>query len=403
MTAPSFSALARDPAGRRRQGVVFILLFVFLFWAPVRAQGLGDPYSATVKLDATAVNAVKAREKARQEGERRALEKVIDGLAGASGASALSSLDDRSIAAMIVRYSVADERMSSRRYRASYTYHFDPQAVKAVLQSAGLSPVSPAAASAGGRASAASAVVLPVYRGRGRLVLWDDPNRWRDAWGRLSLSGEPLRLVVPLGGIADLGAVDAGKAVAGDRSALSAIARRYGTRDTIVALARAERSENGLSALSVSLKRYREGELAGTSRERFAAQTGEREGEVLQRAARASLALIEGAGAGGVAAEGGGREGAEGGSALSSAGGASSLEAVVFLSRLGDWVELRGRLQRLASVRGVELLSLRRHEARIRIDFVGSERPLDASLAAWGLRLAGGGPVKRIERSGAFR
>jgi Uncharacterized protein conserved in bacteria (DUF2066) len=405
MRSPLLPWLSRKRAagggGRKLGGMssdaaaaMMLALLSLLRVSPAWAEAPGEAYSATVSLDATAENAVKARHLARLDGERRALEKVIEGLSGAAAASALSSFDDRAIGAMVVSYSVADERMSSDRYRALYTYHFDPDAVRGLMQSAGLAAApQPAAGPAG-----APAVVLPVYRDGASLVLWNDPNAWRQAWSRLSLPGGPVRLLVPLGGIRDVAAIDAEKAVAGDPDALAAIARQNGAAAAIVALATVQRSQEGGFGLEVALKRYREGRLSGSLEARFKAEPGESGGDFLKRVAEASLAPIE--------------SGFEASNAPSAApnrppasaeGAASSLAAVVPIGGLRDWVALRRQLERLPPVRGVELLSLSRKEATIKIRFVGTEADLRRILAGRGLTLAGGDPLWRIEPADTSR
>ena len=380
MRSPLFHAPFGDRAGWCLAAAALLFLLAFLRAPAVLAQAPSGPYSATVALDATAKNAVEARQKARRDGERRALKKVVEGLSGPSGATAVSSLGDSAIGAMVVSYSVADERMSSDRYRALYTYHFDPKAVRRLMASAGLVAASP---------GSATAVVLPVYRDGARLVLWSDPNRWRDAWSRLSLPAGPVSLRVPLGGIGDLAAIDAEKAIAGDPDALSAIAQQKGAEVAIVALATAERSDQGVEGFEVSLKRYREGTLSGSLEANFKPEPGESASDLMSRMAQASIQPIESG------------FGAASATPVSAEGPASSLAAVVPLRGLRDWVAVRARLEGLPAVRGLELLSLSRHRAEIRIRFAGSEEALRASLAAGGLTLPGGGPLWRIEPAGA--
>lgn len=352
-----------------------------------------DAYSATVNLDATAKNAVAARHKARLEGERRALEAVVEGLGTSSATNIVSALNDPAIEAMVVSYSVADEHMSSTRYQARYTYHFDPAAVGRLMESAGLT-VAPAPT---GIVASGRAVVLPIYRDGESLVLWSDPNAWRQAWSQLSLPAGPVGLLVPLGGIGDLAAIDAQKAIAGDPDALTAIAQQNGAAVTIVALATAERSQAGELGLDVLLKRYREGTLSGSLEASFTAQPGESPAQFMMRVAQASIQPIEnGFETGSGAAEGPSTPSAAP-NGPSGFGTSSSLVAVAPLNGLRDWVALRRELAALPSVRDVELLSLSREEAKITIRFVGTEADLQKSLAADGLTLAGGDPLWRLE------
>ena len=94
------------------------------------------------------------------------------------------------------------------RYIADYTFHFNPAAVRKLLETSSVAftpnPVKPV-------------VVLPVLTIGGRIELWDDPNPWRDAWAKHAGVEATLPVVVPVGDLADVAAIDAPKALAGDR------------------------------------------------------------------------------------------------------------------------------------------------------------------------------------------
>ena len=108
-------------AGRRRRVAVGLL------WAARRAGarrdepagpggGCGDPFAATVAVDATADNVATARDMARTDGERRALAVVAARLAGGSAPAKLPKLDDNQITDLVASFEVANERMSAVRY-----------------------------------------------------------------------------------------------------------------------------------------------------------------------------------------------------------------------------------------------------------------------------------------------
>ena len=158
----------------------------------VYADNQGDPYSATVKVDATADSAAAARTQARIEGQRRALDDVVQRLSGSSDLSKLPKLDDQAITDIVASFEVANEKMSSVRYLADYTFHFRQAKVRQLLRSAGIGIAAP-------ETPIKPVVVLPVYRDGDNLVLWDDPNPWRDAWGQISIASGPTKLCAALG------------------------------------------------------------------------------------------------------------------------------------------------------------------------------------------------------------
>ena len=373
MTLPWVSAIAGNQAGRRAAGAGLLLLMLLIGLGPAQADTADDPYSATVKVDATADNAAAARTVARLDGQRRALSKVVDGLTGSTDETKLPKLDDQAITDMVVSFEVANEKMSAVRYLADYTFHFRPAKIRQLLRNAGIafstSPGKPV-------------VVVPVFQDGDNSVLWDDPNPWREAWAQLPAGTGPTRLSLPLGGLADVSAIDAGQARSGDPEALTAIAQGNGGDEALVAAATAQRQNGQLTGLAISLKRYRLGQLGSSQSVTITANPGESEGDLMKRAAAAVAAAVEQ----GVAPSG---------------DKVASLDAVVAIASLGDWVEMQQRLAAVTGIRKVDLLSLSRQQAKIEIKYVGSPDQLKSSLAEADLDLDGGDPDWRISPSAA--
>jgi hypothetical protein len=228
-------------------------------------------------------------------------------------------------------------------------------------------------------------VILPVFQDGGSAVLWDDPNPWRDAWAQRPAGTGAVRLTVPLGAIGDLAAIDAPQAIAGKSDALASIAAHNGGGDAIVALAAADRQSGKLVGVTVTIRRYRQGELAGSQGESFAINPGESEEDFMARAAAGTADAIE-TGANPVAA----------GSATP-----GSLTATVPITGIGDWVEVRDRLAAVPAVQSVDLLSLSRQEARIEIHYSGTSEELRSSLAEADLALSGSDPTWQVRPSDA--
>jgi hypothetical protein len=351
-------------------------------------------FSATVRVDATADSAAAARDLARIDGQRKALAVVIDHLSGSPDPPAkLPKLDDKAITDMLESFEVANERMSAVRYIADYTFHFRPSKVRRlvhVVDNASVETSNKPASEAAPQPSVSESVsrpivVLPVYQDRGMIVLWDDPNPWREAWGQRS--PEPsgaVRLAIPLGDAGDLAAIDADRATSGKSEALATIAQRNGGSETVVALATARREGDHISGLELSIKRYRSGRLADTQSTTLDAHSGESEGDFLKRVADA------------VANEIVAKRNASLRTDLQ-----ATLSAAVPISSLGDWVQVRDRLASVPTVRKVDLLSLTRQEARIQLRYVGSPDQLRSSLAEVDLDLGGGDPVWHLQRLGA--
>jgi Uncharacterized protein conserved in bacteria (DUF2066) len=391
MSLPLASTRARNRAVRLAGFALALLLGVISGWRFALAEEQSPDFSATVRVDATADSAAAARDLARIDGQRKALAVVIDGLSGSPDSAKLPKLDDKAITDMVESFEVANERMSAVRYIADYTFHFRPSKVRRlvhVVDNASVETVNKPPSEAASKPAVPESVpkpivVLPVYQDGGRIVLWDDPNPWREAWGQRSpeTSGN-IRLTIPLGDAGDLAAIDADRATEGKPEALTAIAQRNGGSETIVALATARREGDHISGLELSIKRYQSGRLADTQSTTLDAHSDESEGDLLKRVADAAASEI-------VAKR----------NANLHTDQQATLSAAVPISSLGDWIQVRDRLASVPTVRKVDLLSLTRQEARIQLRYVGSSDQLRSSLAEVDLDLGGGDPVWHLQRS----
>jgi hypothetical protein len=374
-------------AVRRMIGAALVLLALA---APLltAAAADDDSYSATVTVDATADNVAKARDMARLDGQRKALAAVVDRLNGGSGSGnvKLAKLTDNQITDLVASFEVADEKMTAVRYVASYTYHFQPAALKTALTSAGISL---APSNAGAPASAVSPdsgakpiIVLPVLQDGTKATLWDDPNPWRQAWQKRPAGSGATHLMVPLGDVGDIAVIDAEKARDGDAAALTAIAKKYGGDDALLLLAVPRTGDK--PGLDVTVRRYHAGQFVDVHFDSIDANPGEKDSDLDRRAADAIAAEIDG----------GWKNMKE------PAGPPGSLVAVLPITGLDDWIKLRDQVATLPSIRKVELQSLSRQEARINIQYVGNLDQLKSSFATIDLDLQGGDPW-RLARPGA--
>jgi hypothetical protein len=367
----------------RSRGLLAVALLLLV--VPLRqASAQGDSYTATVTVDATADTVAKARDVARVDGARRALNTVVEKLAGGPDKTKPLKLSDNQVTDLVASFEVANEKMTAVRYVADYTYHFKPAEVAKAMQSAGIGIAandanSPAPASTGGK----PVVVLPIYQDGGTALLWDDPNPWRDAWSQRPTTGGGTNLLVPFGDVSDLAAIDADKARTGDSAALTAMAKKEGADDILVVVA-ARRAGGDKPGLNVTARRYRAGQFVDVHSDSIDANPGEADADLFRRATDTIAADI-----------GNGWKNAK--ATLGDQQG--SLEVVATITGLDDWVKLRDSLATVPSVRKIDLKSLSRQEATLNIQYIGSVDQLKASLAATKLDLQGGDPVWRLARS----
>jgi len=373
---------------RRGLAAVALLLLVVAPLDQARAQAPAapptpaqqDPYTATVTVDATADNVAKARDMARLDGARRALAMVVQNLAGGSDKTKPLKLSDNDVTDMVASFEVANEKMSAVRYTADYTYHFKPADVAKAMQTAGIAFNNTGiSAASGGK----PIVVLPVYQDGGMAVLWDDPNPWRDAWAQRAPSASGVPLVVPLGDVSDLAAVDADKARTGDATALAAMAKKEGADDVLVLVA--VKRDGDKPGLDVTVRRYHLGQFVDVHFDSVDAKPGEADADLFKRTVDAIAADIDS-----------GWKNAKG----DLSGPVASLTVVAPISGLDDWIQLRDMLSAAPAVRKIDVKALSRQEATIEIQYVGTPDQLKANLASMKLDLEGGDPTWRLARSG---
>jgi len=327
---------------------------------PARAD---DSFTVSgVHEDVTAASALAARDQAQAAGQAKAFAVLMDRVA----AGKAPHLGAAEITDLVIGFEVANERTSTVRYTADYTFHFNPAAVRRLLEGG---PVATAAA------PQKPVVVLPVFVVGGRAVLWDDPNPWRDAWAEGAAGQKALPVVVPAGDLPDVAAIDAPKAIAGDRAALNAIASRYGNDDVLVA---AGRFAGQPGRFEINAVRYSASGPGQTLSLLTTARPGETEAAQLARSVAYVAAEVGQAvkPAGGVDARGGG----------------SLLDATVTASSLADWIAVRNRLRTIGLVRSADLVSFDREQIRVAIRYVGDPQQLRAALGEHGLELGGAAP-----------
>jgi len=396
--------MTRPPYGRdigRRSGRLLgaaLLALLAVAGATRTAAAQDDPYSTTVALDATSDNVAKARDIARTDGQRRALTAVIDRLAGGPGKAKPPKLSDNQITDLVTSFEVANEKMSAVRYVADYTYHFRADALTKTLQSAGITiaapnPAGPNAAgptAAGPDAGAKPIVVLPIYQTAARTVLWEDPNPWRQAWaerqpGNAQPGNAGAKLMVPMGDVGDIGAIDVDKARSGDAAALTEIAGKYAADAVLLMVAVQRPAGNGPGGLDITVRRYRQGQPGEVHADSIDANPGEADDAFFRRAV-AQIAIDIDTGWKNAKSPRVDQQG--------------SIVAVLPINGLDDWIKLRDRVAAVPTVRKVEVRSLSRQEATIEIQYVGSLDQLKGSFADIKLALQGGDPTWRIARSG---
>lgn len=335
-----------------------------------------------VHVDVTAASALAAKDQAQAEGQAQAFDTLMTRLG--VGKPRLTPVQ---VTDLVLGFEVADERTSTVRYVADLTYHFNPGAVRRMLASpdimATAAPVKHAL------------VVLPVLVGSdGRPELWDDPNPWRDAWvGNAGKQGL-IKIVVPEGDLPDVAAIDAPKALAGDRAAIRAISARYNNGDVLVV----QGKFGPPGQLDMQAARYAADNPAPpqTLQLMTTAKPGESETQQLARSvgyvAWKVSQLPASAPPAAATASGAPSAPAAASPAAAPAGSSDTVDATLASGSLGDWVLVRNRLRGIPGVSSAALVSFDRASMHIAIRYTGGQDQLRSALDAHGLELAGANP-----------
>lgn len=337
---------------------------------------------SNLPLDETAESAAAAREIALAKGQSQAFKRVIDQIVPKTEHVRVPELTPAVLLEVVSGIEVENEKISRVRYLANLTVRFSRPAVRRLLRDANI----PFAETAGN-----PLIVLPVYRSAGTVQLWDAENIWLESWQGLPSLDGLLPLIVPKGDSEDIAAISPEQALNGDERRIGAIAKRYQAKGAVLAVAALRRDDSSNSTvLEVALSRFGTANGDGTSVLSFTADPNMTLEALLETAAgKLRDEVVEGWKQ----------------DHLIRFGERRDLVAVVSLSGLAAWIQLRKRVSLIASVEKAELLSLSLNEATVQFTYFGNENQLALAFAqrdmelslgsvSWQLRMRAGSQQK---------
>ncbi len=365
MTEPGIYQPATNNPGRRPfQALIGALGLVCALMAAQPAQARNVFEVSDVAVDVTAEAAAEARKQAHRDGKSRAFQKLLERLTLRIEHQGLPKLTVEDIDTYVNDFSVSDEKTSPVRYLARLTFRFKPKAVRGLLNDHGFSFA---------ETVSKPVLVLPVFQAAGALILWDDPNPWRDAWAEREKKHGLVPTLLPLGDLADIAAIGAEQAMDGDLQRLSAIAQRYGASDTLVVFGvlRVEAAK-ARRVLDVYFTRYGRQLREQTEVVSFPQEQGETVDLLLSRAANEMTFVVE---------DNWKRDN------LLQFSNSGVIPLVLPIAGLKDWISVRTRLGVVAVVRRAELVLLSKNEVRLNLHFFGDTSQLALALEQADLKL----------------
>lgn len=179
-------------------------------------------------VDATAKDAQQAKIAALQSGQEAAFNILIKRLAIVNDATTLPKFTAVEIAPLLAGLTIEQEKTSPTRYIAKLTVKFRAAQVKEFLGRFNI-PFADA--------QAPNILLVAVWKGRGKPVLWDTPNPWRDAWGKVDASNSITPILLPLGDLTDISILAIEDITKNDQEKIGQLKGRYGTDHFLIAKA----------------------------------------------------------------------------------------------------------------------------------------------------------------------
>ncbi|ODT98109.1 MAG: hypothetical protein ABS83_05090 [Rhodospirillales bacterium SCN 65-16] len=351
------------PIGRWFSTIVAALLAAFAAGILSGAALAQAPNAYTVEgvdVDATGPDPIKARDQGIRDARRKALQMLVDRMVAPEDRARLPQVGEAQLDSMVRGVEFVRERSAPGRYIGTLNVVFAPDQVKAWMSGAGAKTV---------ETVQKPALIVPLWKGRDGLQPLDDRNPWRDAWQQLDGANNGANSTVPItvmrGDQTDQGAMSPEEAYVGDISALSRLNARYRLPTIIVVTVEGDKASG---PLSVSGMRYD----TQTGQRTEIARTSLADATQLGDAAKKVHAKVE--------------EDWRG-IATVRRDSQDSLDVVVPIRALGDWVQVRQRLGSVPAVKNVAVKQLESDRAELRLDYFGTPEELQRILAQAGLQL----------------
>jgi hypothetical protein len=364
------------------------LASLFAWWpAPMaRAQDAGELFRVSgIAVDATAADAVAAREQALVQGQIEGLRRLLRRLVPAEEHGRLPAVGPADIERYVQNFEIADEQVATDRYLARLTVSYQPDAVRDLLQAQGLSYA---------ETVSEPIVILPVYRTSEGAQLWPDDNPWWQAWAEHLDPERLLRLVLPLGDLQDMATLTPDRAMAGDTEALAALARRYGSDQVLMAIATprgdtvAGAGPTAAAPPVLEIEMRRDGVEQANPVETFTASRGQTLEQLMAEAVVGLQDSLD--------------ERWKSANLLRyDQGGVMVVD--IPIARLSDWVEISRGLDGLTEVTDVEIATFARDKVRAQIRFIGDQFRLEEALGRIGLALSKEGESWQLQPMGGSR
>jgi hypothetical protein len=349
---------------RRTSGLVAALAALLLAGAAAAAPGDKAFTIANYPVDASAKDAVAAKEKAIAEGTQAAFRSLLKRLVPVTGYTSLERLRTVKAADFVDGFSIRSEQNSGTRYIASLDFNFEPNTVRQLLQREGIAFVD---------AQAEPVILVPVLRqGEGAAATYAPASgSWATVWQDLDagnalapLQVMPLKASVHTDTIAGL--------ISGQGTPEQILATEYGSDKVVVAIAEVDKAGQRVHVTLAG-----QDAVAPLSWRRSYRIIDNDVGYAMELAAVISLGVVEGRWK---AQQNGDYTGAQG-------GGLPDVLLDVQFRSMSEWNQLRGQILDLPKVDDVRVGNVATGSAQVMVKYPGGGRAMAGDLAHLGLQM----------------
>lgn len=321
---------------------------------------------ANYPVDATAKDAVAAKDKAIADGTQAAFRSMLKRLVPVTAYQSLDRLKTIKAADYVDGFSIRSEQNSGTRYIAGLDFNFEPNSVRQLLQSQGVPFVDK---------QAEPVVLVPVLRqaagspGGNEFITATGP--WSTVWPELDLTNSltplqlnPLKPTVHPDAIASL--------MRGDDSSDRILATEYASEAVVVAVAEVDKAAGRVHVTLAGQDGV--GPLLWKRSYRI---TDGDVGYAMELAAVISLGVLEGRW----------KAMQSGDVSAAAGGGLPDVLLDVQFGSMSEWNDIRGRILDLPTVDDVRVGNVSTNNAQVMVKYPGGGRALASELGRQGLQM----------------
>ncbi len=201
--------------------------------APIEAVEEVETVDINLTVKGTQDVLADSKKQAINEGEKGAFYKALMKLAPKQARDIYRKLRGEDITRYVVSFTIEREVEKAGYYEADITYRFNKPMLEQVIG------VDKGIADADGIPTGNGLLIIPPYdTGEADIWLFERENLWRAILNNVALEVGQGLLVMPFGDPRDVTLLSDNVILSGDEETLAQLARRYGTRNVVIAFAR---------------------------------------------------------------------------------------------------------------------------------------------------------------------